>query len=119
MVPMDAVLMEQVLVNLLENAIRYSPDSSPIDIDVVRAGDCAALEVADRGQGVTASERERLFEKFYRGAAKVKGDGGVGLGLTICRAIVQAHGGTITIQNRAGGGATVRFTVPFAEKAPS
>ncbi|HEX4339179.1 MAG TPA: ATP-binding protein [Polyangiaceae bacterium] len=62
-------------------------------------------------------EQELVFEKFYRGAARVKGDGGVGLGLTICRAIVQAHGGTIAISNREGGGAKVSFTLPLSQEA--
>jgi K+-sensing histidine kinase KdpD len=119
MVPMDSVLVEQVLVNLLENAIRYSPDASPIDITVSQTNGSAAIELCDRGQGVRPAERDRLFEKFYRGTEHAKGDGGVGLGLTICRAIVQAHGGTIVIENRSGGGAKVRFTLPLPLEARS
>jgi two-component system sensor histidine kinase KdpD len=117
MVPMDSMLVEQVLVNLLENSLRYSPEGSAIDIGVVATKGSVAVELADRGQGVPPAEHERVFEKFYRGTDRVKGDGGVGLGLTICRAIVQAHGGNITISNRDGGGARVSFTLPLSREA--
>jgi len=116
MVPIDAVLVEQVLVNLVENALRYSPDDAPVDVIVVVERGSIVVEIADRGPGIPKEERERVFEKFYRGTARMKGDGGVGLGLTICRAIVQSHGGLISIDNRDGGGARVRFTLPLAEE---
>jgi two-component system, OmpR family, sensor histidine kinase KdpD len=114
MVPMDAVLVEQVLVNLLENAIRYTPAGSPLELEASDANGVVTIELRDRGPGIQEAEKERLFERFHRGADPKPRDGGVGLGLTICRAIVEAHGGTIAIANRAGGGATVSFTLPCA-----
>jgi two-component system sensor histidine kinase KdpD len=108
LIPMDAVLLQQVFVNLLENAIRYTPAGSPVEIAARARGAEAVVELADRGPGVSEAERGRLFDRFFRGASS-QGDGGVGLGLTICRAIVDAHGGSIEIVNRDGGGAVVLF----------
>jgi len=113
MIPMDAVLVEQVFVNLLENALRYTPEGSPLEIEAESRGESAFVELRDRGPGVREGERERLFERFYRGA-RSPGDGGVGLGLTICRAILDAHGGTIAIANRDRGGAVVRLSLPLS-----
>jgi len=111
-VPLDATLFEQVLLNLLENAAKYSPAGSPISVRVQRRGDEAVFEIADRGPGIPAAERERVFERFYRA-----GDGqrasGTGLGLTVSRAIVRAHGGTISAEDRPGGGALFRVRVPM------
>jgi two-component system, OmpR family, sensor histidine kinase KdpD len=113
LVPIDALSIEQVFLNLLDNAARYSPAGSPIDVSASVAGLKLVVEVSDRGRGFVPGEEQRVFEKFYRGrAARV---GGVGLGLAICRAIVEAHGGAITAENRPGGGATVRFTLPLED----
>jgi two-component system sensor histidine kinase KdpD len=119
MVPMDHVLMQQVLVNLLENALRYTSERSPLEIEASREANLVAIEVRDRGPGIRDDEAERLFERFYRGSASTTRDGGVGLGLTVCRAIVDAHGGTITLRNRDGGGAVARVTLPLSEGALS
>jgi two-component system sensor histidine kinase KdpD len=116
LVPIDALLMEQVFLNLLDNAARYSPPESPIDVSASVVGLKVVVEVSDRGAGFAPGEEARVFEKFYRGrSARVRG---VGLGLAICRAIVQAHGGTIVAENRPGGGATIRFTLPREERPP-
>jgi K+-sensing histidine kinase KdpD len=107
----DPVLIEQVLVNLLENVVRHTPDRSPVDISVRRRGRQILVEVADTGPGVPVGHEERVFEKLYRVSPKC--DGGMGLGLTICRAIVAAHAGRIWLENRLGGrGAVVRMTLP-------
>jgi two-component system sensor histidine kinase KdpD len=111
LVPLDPVLLEQVLINLLENATKYSPAGSPIDIVAHARGPEVTVEVDDRGPGVKAADAERVFDKFYR-AKEVEG-GGVGLGLTICRGIVSAHGGRIWVEERPGGGASFRFTLPL------
>ena len=113
MVPMDPVLIQQVIVNLLENAIRYTPESSPIEVEVSRVGDEAIVQVKDRGPGIDEEESKRLFDRFYRGRSAAALDGGAGLGLTICRSIVEAHGGTISIANRPDGGACARFSLPL------
>ena len=75
------------------------------------------VEVADRGPGIPPGEESRIFDKFYRG--KSAREGGVGLGLTICRGIVEAHGGRIWVENRPGGGALFQFTIPLSEKQPA
>jgi len=113
MVPIDAVLIQQVLVNLLENALRYTSDGSPLEIEATCTAEQVTLEVRDRGPGIREEEAERLFERFYRGEGQSPRDGGVGLGLTICRAIMGAHGGTIALLNRNEGGAIARLTLPL------
>jgi K+-sensing histidine kinase KdpD len=112
LVPFDPVLIDQVLLNLLENILRYTPEASPVDIRVRSAAREILVEVADRGPGVPPGDEERVFEKLYR-SPLVKGDGGIGLGLTICRAIMTAHGGEIWLENRAGGGIVVSLTLPI------
>lgn len=109
--PVDPVLMEQVLGELLENAVRYSPDTSPIDVVLRREGDLVALQVEDRGPGIAPGEEEAIFDRFYRGAGSA-GARGTGLGLTVCRAIVHAHAGRISASNRAAGGAVFRVEIP-------
>jgi two-component system sensor histidine kinase KdpD len=110
LVQLDAVLIDQVLVNLLDNAVKYTPAGSPIEVSASQEDSIVRIEVADRGQGIPPGDGQRVFEKFYRGhTASIRG---VGLGLAICRAIVEAHGGTIWAENRPGGGAAFRFTLP-------
>src|SRR6185437_4024872 len=112
LVPLDDVLIEQVLLNLLENAEKYTPPASPIEITARQQGEVVVIEVADRGPGLPPGEEEQIFEKFFRGrAAATDGRPGAGLGLAICRAIVAAHGGQIWAENRAGGGATFGFSL--------
>jgi two-component system sensor histidine kinase KdpD len=118
LVPLDAILMEEVFVNLFENASEYSPSGSEIEILATVAGGEVTVEVADRGPGIVPGDEEKVFEEFYRGEL-ASGTSGVGLGLTICRAVVEAHGGRIWVQNRAGGGASFRFTLPLARQADS
>jgi two-component system sensor histidine kinase KdpD len=112
LVACDPVLIHQVILNLLENALRYTPQGSPIEIRVRLERDSVVVEVADRGPGVPDGDEDRVFERLYRGAARGRADGGVGLGLTICQAIVTAHDGRIWLENRIGGGAVVRFALP-------
>jgi two-component system sensor histidine kinase KdpD len=97
---------------LLENAIKYTPAGTPIDISVRRDHSRIVVDVADRGPGVPPGEEEKVFERLYRADADRRTAGGVGLGLTICRAIVTAHDGKIWLENRPGGGAVFRFTLP-------
>ncbi len=107
----DSVLVQQVLVNLLENAAKYTPDGTPIDVAARLLEGEVMFEVADRGPGVPPQERSLIFDKFHRSGSE-RAKGGVGLGLTICRAIVLAHGGRIWVDERDGGGAAFRFTLP-------
>ena len=110
----EPVLLEQVLVNLLENATRYGGSDSAIAVYARAAEGAVLVQVEDDGPGIAEHEREKVFEKFYRGQHAPKADGGVGLGLTICRSIIRAHGGKIGVRERTGGGTLVEFTVPFA-----
>jgi two-component system, OmpR family, sensor histidine kinase KdpD len=108
-------LIEQVLVNLLENAIRYTPPDSPIEILAAQLVDRVEIRVADHGPGLPAGREAQIFEKFVRGKGVVAdGQRGVGLGLAICRSIVRAHGGEISATNRAEGGAEFLITLPCA-----
>ncbi len=117
----DPVLVEQVVVNLVENAVRHAGPASPITISAYARKDaredCVVVEVADRGPGVPPGDETRVFERFYRAPGARQGDGGIGLGLTICRAIVAAHSGRIWFANRPGGGAQVFFTLPVSAEA--
>lgn len=115
--PFDATLLEQVLVNLVENATRYTPSDSPISIRARAVGGDVEVEVADEGPGVPPGDEERIFEKFGRAATTTTT--GMGLGLTICRGIVEVHGGRIWYENRRGGGASFRFRLPRDGEAPA
>jgi two-component system sensor histidine kinase KdpD len=112
LVPLDGVLFEQVVWNLVENASKYTPAGGSIDISAGFHGGELRFDVADRGPGIGPGDERRLFEKFYRGA-NASGLPGVGLGLSICEAIVRAHGGTIEAANRAGGGAVFTVWLPL------
>jgi two-component system sensor histidine kinase KdpD len=117
LLPLDAVLIEQVFVNLLENAVKYTPEATPIEISAKPADGFVLVEVADRGPGFPAGEEARIFDKFHR-VAQSAAASGIGLGLTICRGIVTAHGGRIWAEGRPGGGAVFRFTLPLAGPPP-
>ena len=119
-VPVDGILLEQVLINLLDNAAKYAPAGTPIDLHAwIDAGE-ALVQVADRGPGLAAEDLGHVFEKFYRGAhTTATGSRGAGLGLAICSAIIQAHGGRIWAENRPGGGACFPFSLPLEGQPPS
>jgi two-component system sensor histidine kinase KdpD len=112
LVPMDGLLMEQVLINLLENALKYTPEKTPIHLSAWTEGGNLGVRVADQGPGLPPEDVSHLFEKFYRGAQKNK-KGGAGLGLAICKGIVQIHGGTIRALNQTTGGAAFEFYLPL------
>jgi two-component system sensor histidine kinase KdpD len=116
LVPMDALLIEQVLVNLLENSLKYAPAESPIELSARTDENGLIVEVADRGPGLPEEDLKKVFEKFYRGPQKEM-RGGAGLGLAICKGIVEIHGGNITAENRPGGGALFSFTIPLVPPA--
>jgi two-component system sensor histidine kinase KdpD len=112
----DDVLLEQVFLNLLENAVKYTPSGSAIEITASRSGENAVVSVRDHGTGLLPGEDARVFEKFFRG--RTDGARGVGLGLAICRAIVHCHGGWIAAENASGGGAVFRFEFPIGGVPP-
>jgi len=116
--PLDDLLVQQVLVNLLENAARYTLAGTPIEISAHQEGSSIIIEVADRGPGLPPGDPSRLFEKFYQ-AGHAKARTGTGLGLAICRGIVQLHGGKIYAENRSGGGALFRFSLPLEGEPPA
>jgi len=114
-VQFDFVLIEQVLVNLIENALKFSPADAPVEIRATLEQEVVQIQVLDRGAGIPPQDLERVFEKFYR--AKQHGQTqGSGLGLMICRGIVQAHGGKVYAAPREGGGTRIVFTLPAAER---
>ena len=112
LVECDAVLIERVLVNLLENAGKYTQPSTPVEVLVRRAGEQLQVSVRDHGRGVPSGQEEIIFEKFTRGDAE-SATPGVGLGLAICRAIVQAHHGRIWVEPTSVQGATFTFKLPL------
>jgi len=116
LIPFDALLLEQVFMNLFDNAIKYSPKGTPLELSASESFYTVTVELADHGPGIPPGEEERIFEKFVRGRGA---GGGVGLGLAICRTIIIAHGGKIWIENRPEGGAVIRFTLPAAGLPPA
>ena len=113
-VPVDFALMVQTLINILDNAVKYSPPGSPIDISAGEDGTTAHLEIGDRGIGIPIEELTRVFDKFYRVQRPEKGSGS-GLGLSICKGIVEAHGGKIYARSRPGGGTVIALELPLQE----
>lgn len=116
LVPLDMVLMTQVLVNLLDNANKYAPVASALEINASATGDWLVLTVADRGPGAPEAELTHLFDKFYHVRIPEKA-GGTGLGLSICKGIVDAHGGKIVAKNREGGGLVVEIVLPVTARS--
>jgi two-component system sensor histidine kinase KdpD len=112
MLPLDSLLMEQVFINLLDNAIKYTSPGSSIEIVAKVQNDRLRVEVADRGPGLAKGDEDKIFEKFYRGS-QIGKQSGAGLGLAICRGAVEAHGGEIWAENRANGGTRFCFTLPL------
>jgi two-component system sensor histidine kinase KdpD len=116
LVQMDFVLMEQVLVNLLDNACNYTPPGAPITVEARVDRQQLQITVADGGPGIPPADLERIFDKFYRlpGSAT----GGTGLGLSICRGLVEAHGGALTAANTPSGGAQFTIMLPAGASPP-
>ncbi len=118
-VELDPILIGQVLVNLIENAIRYTPKESPIEIRVRANKAELCISVNDHGPGIPPLELNHIFESFYRGKQGINGcgvtspNGGSGLGLAVCKGFIEAHGGRIWAENQDGGGASLQFTLPL------
>jgi signal transduction histidine kinase len=107
----DRTRLEQVAANLLDNAIKYTPAGGEVRIDVRRAAGTAVLEVRDTGQGIPADELPRVFDRLFRGDAS-RTERGLGLGLSLVRAVVQAHGGRVEATSEVGGGSTFSVFLP-------
>lgn len=116
MLPMDGTLIEQVLINLIDNALKYTPNGSIIEIRTHLEDEKAVFEVADNGMGIPEANIPFVFDRFYT-TAEIKDTGrrGTGLGLAICKSIITAHGGEISVFNNSSGGATFRFVLPLKE----
>lgn len=114
LVPLDFVLMAHVLVNLLDNAHKYSPEGAPIEIGARLVNGQLEIDVADRGLGIPEDKVTRVFEKFYR-VQPPNGSSGTGLGLSICKGIVEAHGGRIWAHSRLGGGTIFTMSLPASQ----
>ncbi len=112
LVQIDAALMERVFANLIENSLKYTPANSPIEVTASTTGSMLTVNIADRGPGLPDQDVDTLFDKFTRGEQE-SAKPGVGLGLSICKAIVTAHKGKIYATNRPGGGAVFSFDLPL------
>ena len=117
MVDIDAEKIRTVIRNLLENAVKYSlPQSRPVEVCVTRSGDSVVIRVADDGVGIPGSDVERVFEPFYRvDASRSKRTGGYGLGLSICKRVVEAHGGSIAVDRSNGRGTAFVLRLPLSQ----
>lgn len=109
--------LEQVIRNLLSNAEKYSPPNEPIDLDISRDGDSLCFSVLDRGRGFSEDEAGKIFTPFYRSAFAVSRASGVGIGLAVCKRLIEAQGGEMWAHPREGGGADIGFSLPLAEGA--
>ncbi|HLI08223.1 MAG TPA: ATP-binding protein [Ktedonobacteraceae bacterium] len=121
LVELDYVQMDQVLTNLIENAVRYTPAGTPVEVSARVRGEEAMLSIADRGPGVPTADLERIFDKFYRvqasnGQRRSSTPTGTGLGLAVSRGIVEAHGGRIWAEERESGGLVVFVVLPVRER---
>jgi two-component system, OmpR family, sensor histidine kinase KdpD len=114
LVNVDFGLIVQTLVNIVDNALKYSPSGSAIDIQGRQVADEVHIEISDRGVGVPTKDLSHIFDKFYR-LQSPDNVAGTGLGLSICKGIAEAHGGRIEAENRPGGGTTIRFILPMLE----
>lgn len=111
-VRIDLLRTEELIVNLVENAVKYTPAGTPVCLSICSSGSETVIKVIDHGPGVPPHQRTRIFETFYRGRVHGDRDHGTGLGLAICRGIATAHGGSIHVEETPGGGATFVVTLP-------
>ena len=111
----DGVLIEQAIINLLDNAMKYTPKGKTVNFTAKAFGNNIVIELQDEGIGITPEEIPHLFDKFFRGDRKKPGSG---LGLTIVKAIIEAHNGCIEAENVSDGGALFRITLPIGGQPP-
>ena len=116
----DRLVLREAVTNVLDNAIKYGPDSSTVTMRVDRVGDEGLLAIADEGPGVPAEHRDRIFNRFFRiDEARSRERGGAGLGLAIAKWAVEIHGGRITVHEARDGGSEFRISLPLAESSPT
>jgi signal transduction histidine kinase len=114
----DPERVHQVLFNLVDNAVRFTPDGGRVVVSAVRRDGSIEIRVADTGSGISSEHLPRLFERFYRAdTARSREDGGTGIGLAIARSVVEAHGGHISAESRVGKGSVFTFDLPVVEGA--
>lgn len=113
---MDSRLIVQVIINIVNNAVQYTPPGSPIRVSARKQGRQVLVEIADNGPGISDEDKDRLFDMFYT-AGNTRGDGrrGLGLGLSLCKSIVSAHGGVIEVRDNSPHGTIFSFTLPLEE----
>ena len=112
----DKLRLDQVLLNLVSNAVKYTPKGSCIDISAKREGDLVKIRIADDGEGIKQEDKEKLFDKFYRGSSPIADNKrSLGLGLYLCKTIIEAHGGSITVEDNEPHGAIFMFTLPVED----
>ncbi len=114
MLRVDAAALRSILVNLLENAVKYSPPEGTIEVGLSRSDREVRIHVRDEGEGIPADEIDTIFDRFRRRDPGSPGGSGVGLGLYIVRSLAQAHGGRVSVRSRSGHGTT--FTVAFPDR---
>jgi two-component system sensor histidine kinase KdpD len=117
-VSLDYLMIDQVVTNLLENAVKYTPPGTPIDLRVERVDDRIRVSIADHGPGIPPNTREMVFDKFYRleTRGQIKGSG---LGLAVSKGLVEGHDGQIRVEETPGGGATFVFELPWGKSIPT
>jgi two-component system sensor histidine kinase KdpD len=116
-VDVDFPLVLRVLTNLIDNAVKYSTKVKQVEIAARTEGRFVGIDVADRGVGIPPSDLKHVFEKFYS-LRRPLGREGTGLGLSVCKGIVEAHGGTIRAENRSGGGTVIKLMLPIFSGDP-
>jgi signal transduction histidine kinase len=114
----DRVRLEQVAANLVDNALKYTPPGGRVTVDVAREGDQAVLRVCDTGAGIREDELPRIWERLFRGDTS-RTERGLGLGLSLVKAVVQAHGGTVSVESRPGKGSTFAVALPALKDRPT
>jgi two-component system sensor histidine kinase KdpD len=119
MIRADSVLLEQVMINLIDNSLKYSKPATPIEIGVTAVPENIVITVADHGLGIPPDELSHIFNKFYRIRLPAYRVDGTGLGLSICKGIIEAHGGEISAENRPGGGTIMKIILPAPPEEPS
>ena len=109
----DSLLMEQALINLVDNAVKYSPENSPIEISVAKTDQVVEIQIRDNGNGIQPEHQSKIFNRFYRvDKARSRNEGGTGLGLAIVKHIVQYHNGKIDVESKKGSGSCFNIRLP-------